>query len=136
MQRLHFQPTHSAPEIYLSQDEKLFFIRGVSSPEDVRLIYYPVLEWIRNYSSMLTGEGIVRFTEKAPMKFTIDLDYYNSSSAKFLYDIFIELRKISAKGIPVVIEWTYDADDPDMKEAGEDMSTLLGMKFALVQRQS
>jgi hypothetical protein len=136
MQKLHFQPTHSAPEIYLSKEEKLFFIKGVSCPEDVRVIYFPVLDWIRGYSALLTGEGIVRYTEQSPFRFTIDLDYYNSSTAKFLYDICLEIRKLSAAGVPVLIEWTYDSDDPDMKEAGEDMSALLRMNFALIQKQS
>ena len=47
-----------SPEICFSPDEKIFFIRGISSPEDVRGTYYPVIDWFRQYiDSLLAGNS-------------------------------------------------------------------------------
>ena len=57
MQKLYISSTKSSPEILLSPEENIFFIRGISSPEDVRAIYYPVIEWIKIFiDEILKGE--------------------------------------------------------------------------------
>lgn len=132
MQKLHISPTPNTPEIHFSLEENIFLIRGTSSPEDVRAMYYPVIAWIKNFvHDILKGE-LNNYSPENPLKFQIDLAYFNSSSAKFLFDIFLELKKISPSGIPVVVEWFYDEEDIDLKEAGFDIASLAGMEFTYV----
>ncbi len=64
----------------------------------------------------------------------MDLTYYNSSSAKFFYDIFTELKRLNAANVPFVVEWFYDLDDPDQKEAGEDIAYMAGMEFTFIPK--
>jgi hypothetical protein len=40
--------TDLTPEIILAPSENRFIITGKSAPEDVRGLYYPVLEWKKN----------------------------------------------------------------------------------------
>ena len=47
----------------------------------------------------------------------------------FLFDIFTELKRLSENNIPVRIEWFYEEEDLDMKEAGEDIADLADMQF-------
>ena len=136
MQKLHIAPTRLTPEILFSPEENVFLIRGVSSPEDVRALYYPVVEWLRTFiNGTLQKEGSIYTTEN-PLKFQTDLTYFNSSSAKFIYDIFSELKRLPPLGIPIVVEWFHDEEDIDMKEAGIDIALLAEMEFIYIQKKS
>jgi len=134
MQKFHISPTNSTPEVHLSPDEDIFIICGTSSPEDVRMMYYPVIEWINNFISEIIKGKTYRYSSEKPLIFKIDLIYFNSSSAKFLFDIFSELKRLSPSGIPVVVEWFHDVEDFDLKEAGLDIASLVGMEFTFVPK--
>jgi hypothetical protein len=134
MQKLFIEHTRSTPEINFSPAEKIFIIRGNSAPEDVRAMYYPVIEWIKIFvDDFLDGEYPF-FTDESPLILNVSLTYFNSSSAKFLFDIFTELKRLSDAGKPVEIEWTYEEDDIEQKEAGIDLSTLVGMNFRFIPK--
>ena len=134
MENLHIDPTSLTPEVLFSPKENIFIIRGTSSPEDVRALYYPVIEWITAFIDVvLKGERNI-FSPENPLKFQTDLDYFNSSSAKFLYDIFMELKRLSVAEIPVTVEWLYDEEDVDMQEAGEDIAYLAEMDFTYIPK--
>jgi hypothetical protein len=132
MQKLYISPTHSTPEIFLSPEENIFHIRGKSSPEDVRAMYYPVIEWIKKYvDNILAGEKN-RYSPDFPLKFQVDLAYFNSSSAKFFFDIFSELKRLIPSRVPFRVEWFYDEEDIDMKEAGIEFASLVDMEFSYI----
>jgi histidinol phosphatase-like PHP family hydrolase len=38
--------------------------------------------------------------------------------------------------LPVKVEWYYDEEDSDMKEAGADISLLVGMEFTYIPKPS
>jgi SiaC family regulatory phosphoprotein len=119
--------TDVTPEIILSPEENKFIISGKSAPEDVRGLYYPVLEWMEEFVA-----GIRRsspYSDRNHLRFKLDLEYFNSSSAKFLFDIFTQLRDLNSEGVPVDIEWYYDEEDTDLREAGEDLSLLCELPF-------
>lgn len=135
MQKLYIEPTSLTPEINFSPDEKSFIIRGISSPEDVRALYYPVIEWIKTFISNVL-EGSVRiYSKDSPLRMNIDLTYFNSSSAKFLFDILSELKKLQSAEIPVIVEWLHDPEDIDMREAGSDIAELVDMEFIYTEKK-
>jgi hypothetical protein len=131
MQKLYLPATHNSPEINFSPEERIFFMRGISSPEDVRAIYYPVIEWFRNYTNGMIEDNHIH---DSPLRFQVDLEYYNSSSAKFLYDIFLELKRLSSSSVPVIVEWLYDEEDTDLQEAGSDIASLVNMEFTYIPK--
>jgi hypothetical protein len=134
MQKLYYPPGSYSPEICFSHDERIFFIRGISSPEDVRGTYYPVIDWLKNYIDSLLAGNSNHYSNTVPLKFQVDLEYFNSSSAKFLYDILLELKRLVSSRIPMIVEWLYDEEDTDMQEAGSDIATLLEMDFTYVPK--
>lgn len=134
MQKLHIKPTPISPEILFSPTENIFFIRGTSAPEDVRALYYPVTEWIRLFIDEILEGKITQYSSSSPLRMQADLDYFNSSSAKFLYDIFAELTRLPEAGIQVIVDWQYESEDTDQKEAGADIASLVGMEFNLVEK--
>jgi hypothetical protein len=131
MQALYIEATEFSPEIILDVRKNIFSIKGNSAPEDVRLLYYPVVEWIKTLINDIEG-GFALINTFTPFILQVDLCYFNSSSAKFLHDIFFELKRFIEKGKPVRIEWFYDEGDEDMLEAGNDMSILAGYDFIYI----
>jgi hypothetical protein len=135
MQTLQIKSTPTSPEIEFLPKQNIFIIRGNSAPEDVRSLYYPVIEWLRIFiDDVLEGEFQI-FNATNPVRFQIDLSYFNSSSAKFLYDIIIELKRMPPAGYPVMVEWMYDEADIDMKDAGLDVSLLAGFEFTFIPKE-
>ncbi len=134
MEKLHINQTVITPEVKFLPDENQFFIRGNSAPEDVRALYYPVIEWLKVFADDMHDGANKIFTEENPLRFEIDLSYFNSSSAKFIFDILTELKRLPPAGVPVKIFWIYDEDDPDMKEAGSDIALLAGMDFTYTEK--
>ncbi|MFN8211143.1 MAG: DUF1987 domain-containing protein [Bacteroidales bacterium] len=135
MQKLHIPSTRNTPEILFSPSENIFFIRGTSSPEDVRALYYPVIDWMKIFVDDVI-EGQLPFFKKEPVKFQVDLVYFNSSSAKFLFDIFSELKRLILVDARVIVNWIFDPEDPDQKEAGADIASLVEMEFIFVQKKT
>jgi hypothetical protein len=134
MKKLYISPTPTTPEVSFSPEEDIFFIRGNSSPEDVRALYYPVIEWVSDLTSEIINGNYLKYSKDYPLVLIIDLEYFNSSSAKFLFDIFNELKQLKPSGIPVKIEWHHDKEDIDMRDAGSDISSLVGMEFQYIQK--
>jgi hypothetical protein len=119
--------TDLTPEITLIPEENKFIIAGKSAPEDVRGLYYPVIEWMEEFVAGVRKENI--YSDEKPLLLKLDLEYFNSSSAKFIYDILSQLRDLNNEGVPVDIEWYYDEEDIDLREAGEDMALLCELPF-------
>lgn len=135
MQKLYIAPTRNSPEIIFSPEENNFIISGTSAPEDVRALYYPVIAWFKEFSKELSEKEELTFTIHNPLRFRIDLKYFNSSSAKFLFDILVELKNLITSGTPTIVIWYFEKDDPDLKEAGKDMSDIAGMKFEFNEKK-
>jgi hypothetical protein len=136
MQKLYISPTSTTPEVHFSPQDNIFLIRGISSPEDVRAMYYPVIEWIKVYIDELLEVKNGVYTSVSPLRLKTELMYFNSSSAKFLYDIFLEMKRLVPAGIPYIVEWIYDEEDIDLKEAGADIALLVEMEFSYVSKKS
>ena len=134
MDNLHIKPTQLTPRIQFSPGENIFIISGTSAPEDVRALYYPVINWMQTFVDQILSDGHNKFTQENPLRFQVDLTYFNSTTAKFLYDIFLELKKAIQAGIPVKVEWYHDAEDIDMKDAGIDIAHLAEMEFIYISK--
>jgi hypothetical protein len=136
MQKLYISPTSTTPEVHFSPQDNIFLIRGISSPEDVRAMYYPVFGWINSYIDELLESNNNVYSSDYPLTLKIELTYFNSSSAKFLYDIFLEMKRLVPARIPYIVEWIYDEEDIDLKEAGADIALLVEMEFSYVSKKS
>lgn len=95
---------------------------GRSVPENTADFYQPVYQWLDHYA-----ENPARET-----KVEIYFEYFNTSSSKCLLDIFRKLESIHRSGkCRVSVRWTFDKDDEDMMETGEDYSSMVGIPFEI-----
>lgn len=133
MEPLVFKETEKTPKIILDPYNDNFEISGISRPENVSEFYYPVLDWLNEFKIEVLDKKILKFNKKNPLNFNLKMNYFNSSSAKFLHDVLSILTGFYKNGHIIRILWYYEEDDEDMKYAGEEMSELLDVPFQFIE---
>lgn len=113
------------PSISYSPDNNTFSISGSSLPENVHEFYKPILQWFDEYEA--SADKISK-----PFKIVVKLAYYNSSSMRYIHDIFAKIARIGQTGVETSIDWYYEKDDDILKEAGEDLAEIIGIKFNFI----
>lgn len=128
MDKLTLAPTLNSPGVNLDPSGNKFEFSGESRPENVRNFYLPILEWLESFAGEVSGkEG------DTPLEFSFNFEYFNSTSAKYILDIFKILNTIHGSGSPVKVSWHYEEDDEDMYEVGLEMSRMAGLPFDFVK---
>jgi hypothetical protein len=123
MDSLIIEPTLNSPKVVLDPKEGVFTFSGESRPENVRSFFLPILEWLDAFVA----------EAQSPCRFDFCFDYFNSTSAKYILDVFKALRKIHDGGNEVLVRWHYEEDDEDMLEVGQEMSRMSGLTFEYIQ---
>lgn len=124
IEKLDIKGTRDTPELVFDPENNIFKLKGNSMPEDSMRFYIPIFDWIEEYI-------------KSPNKSThliCDLEYFNSTSAKMIYQVFNELEKIKEKGSNVNITWYYNSGDILIEEKGIEYQSILNIPFELVEK--
>ena len=105
---MKFEKTQRTPLVEIGSNSWL--IKGEWYPENIAEWSGPVLEALK------------KTLIDANTQFNVDIElyYFNSSSAKFLFDFFEFLEDSAEEGKKIRINWRYRAEDDTMLEAGED----------------
>lgn len=123
MEKLHIQSTDNEPEILLDPENNIFEISGNSLPENVNKTYIPVLNWLDTNLPKATGA----------IKFDFKIDYLNSSSGKFFYDIIKKLNHYHQnESITLQVNWFYHFEDDDMEAEGLDYKKIAVFPFKMI----
>ena len=124
MKSLNIKGDKKSPTVIFEPFSGMLLLKGKSSLENPGKFYEPLLRWIENYAE----DPAVKTT------FRIEMDYFNSSSAKHMMKIFKileEIDKMPKKD--VVVEWCHDDHDHSMQESGEDFQSMLKLKFNFIE---
>jgi hypothetical protein len=132
MRKLIFEKTDNSPKVVLDPDRNLFEISGESRPPDVGTFYGEILRWVDDYSHHLLKSR----ESSDPVVFNFDLEYFNSSSAKYILDFCKQVASVRSKGKRVEVKWKYEEDDEDMLEAGREMSRIAKLPFEFVKKEN
>lgn len=135
MNPLKIEQTNVSPFVNLNSSLGIYILAGYSRPENVRDFYFPVISWLENFKNEqveLKKSGKVL----DPINFDFKFIYFNSSSAKFLYDIVIMLNEMQKEQLPVNINWHFDKDDDELREAGEELSDMAQVPFKFIELNS
>ncbi len=131
MEKLIIEPTANSPRIILDPESRNFEFSGESRPENVRKFYLPILEWLEAYTA--EQENLKDDERTFGMLCQFNFEYFNSTSAKYILDIFKSLNAISALDIKLEIKWLYEEDDEDMLEVGQEMSRMSKLSFEYIK---
>lgn len=122
MDQYRIEPSRNTPEIVLRPDGNMK-IKGRSIHENVADFYQPILDWIEVYISDPPDTTYV----------DIHLEYFNSSSAKYIIQLLQRLRMVALKNKKFFINWFYEEGDEDILERGEYFSSVLDIPFNFIE---
>lgn len=100
-----------------------FLISGVSNPENAAEFYEPILAWMDEFAKTTTPA----------ITLEIKLDYFSTSSSKWILQIMKRFEGLKSKGIDVKVKWFFHEDDEDLREAGSQYSELVAIPFELIE---
>jgi hypothetical protein len=112
MERIKVHPGERTPKVLFDGNKGILNIRGRSIPEDTKDFYKVILDGIDEYAK----------DPASLLSVTIDLEFFNTSSARELLKIFKKLDKEEFKS---EILWVYEEGDEDMEEAGRDYNDMV-----------
>lgn len=123
MERLRIERTDKTPEVDFDPGTGNFRFIGWSIHENSAAFFRPLLECVEAYVKQPQPRTLI----------TISLEYFNSSSSKYILDMLRMWDDLQAGGqSSVELAWHYAEDDLDMQEAGRDYAALLDMPVRLV----
>jgi len=124
----------NSPFVKLDHNEHRFQFRGESRPENAQKFFQFIIEWIEEYDKLIWYiKDISKKKVEAVCEF--NLDYFNSTSAKFILDIIKAFQAIQASNqetFNIVFEWHHDKLDEDMKESGLEYADMVNSEFVFV----
>ncbi|UKN01212.1 DUF1987 domain-containing protein [Paracrocinitomix mangrovi] len=115
MKDISVELSELTPSIQSDLTNHKLSIEGISIPENSKEFYKPVKEWITEYNK----------SSNDALEVNLKLDYFNTSSSFCILEILKMLNSASGKK-QVYVNWLYEADDEDMKEAGEEFQNIVG----------
>lgn len=125
MDNLNIEAGKSSPSVRFDCEKHLLEIRGESFPENTAEFYAPVLSWIEEY---------LQSEPDQPVTVNLEIIYANSSSTKVLMDMLTRFDEGAGQGIPITVNWQYDAENENALESGETFQEVLeSLRFNLVE---
>jgi hypothetical protein len=93
---------------------------GRSIPENPELIFRRLDNWITQH-----------FNKNGSLDINFQLEYINSGSSKYLYEILKRLTAFRKSGKDIKIKWRYEEDDEAMQELGEHYRDTAGIPLEM-----
>ena len=110
----------NCPGIFYYTGENKLEIIGRSIPENPELIFRRLDEWITTH-----------FENNGGLDVNIQLEYINSGSSKYLYEILKRLTGFGRSGKSIKLKWFYEEDDEAMLELGEHYRDTAGIPLEI-----
>lgn len=133
MENIFFEKTDNAPGIILDSNKKLIEIYGESRPEDAKLFFEPIFNWISDFYKKLQGHTAVA-AQQTSVTVNFKLEYFNSSSAKYFAELIKEISKIEndISHTKIIFNWYYDFDDEDLMQTGKILMNMTNIKMNFI----
>lgn len=114
------QELKNSPGITFSPDSNKLEIIGRSIPENPESIFRRLEDWIT-----------IHFDNNSALDVFIQLEYINSGSSKYLYEVLKRLTGYRRMGKEVKMKWLYEEDDEAMLELGEHYRDTAGIPLEI-----
>ncbi|MCG3165217.1 MAG: hypothetical protein POELPBGB_00979 [Bacteroidia bacterium] len=118
--KISIAATDSTPALEFDMEKGSLSLTGKSIPQDPTLFYAPLIKQLDEYIANPAPQTTV----------TINLQYFNTPTAKYLQDIFQKLEALTANSKSVSVNWHYETGDTDMLQAGKDYQGIVNLSFS------
>lgn len=124
MDKKTLEGTKKTPSVTLDPAGKIK-LSGRSIPEDASKFYEDILDWVVGYCVAPNDTTTI----------DIELEYFNSGSAKYVMQILRELSELRLNGKELVVNWYYEEGDDDILERGEYYSSILSLDVNFIETE-
>lgn len=113
--------TNQTPQVEFDFEKGTLSIRGKIVPENPIAFFEQVSKATEEYLKANPGN----------FEINMQLDYFNTVSSKMLSKFF---QKVISSGKPI-LNWYYEKDDVELREAGEDYSLIINYPINLIEME-
>jgi len=124
MELVNLESTKKTPLVSLDPAGRVR-LGGRSIPEDASKFYDAILAWVLEYCA----------TPKDKTTVDIELEYFNSGSAKYVMQILRELSEVQTNGKELIVNWYYEEGDDDILERGEYYASILNLNINFIETE-
>lgn len=114
--------TSETPFVALEMANRTLLIKGTSHPENPSDFYDKVDKLLAFY----IADG------RKSLTVNLSLEYFNTSSARYLFQLMTQLKKYEDGGMDMKVNWYYKIDDEDMLLSGKNFSSYTQLDLKLV----
>lgn len=118
MKNIIITRSQNSPRICLEPETGQISIIGRSTTCYTKGVYEPVISQIST-----------QFKNLSSIELNLSLVHLNTSSRRWICEIFGLLKEFQRKGSVIKVVWNYESDDIDMLEAGEDYEMIHELDF-------
>lgn len=122
MENFTLAGTSKTPYLNFDPTSGFMEIKGRSIPQNAEEFWSPVLKWFYAYATKPSEST----------HFVFHFDFFNITTSKRVLFILHKMNEMFENGYKVSVEWRYTEGDNDMKEVGEDYSTMVNIPFKIV----
>lgn len=123
---IYIEKTEDSPCIIIDKEKGVFEITGKSLPENANKVYNPVIEWFEEYAK----------NPNPATELKLQLEYFNSSSARKLFEIFMVFEQMYSQKHKVKIIWLYHKDDEVMGNRGKELKEAVIAPFEIKEDET
>ncbi len=121
--KMVLEASRTTPYIFFDPSTAVLEVKGRSSPENSVAFYHRIYDMIETYRLQGAPSITANFC----------FEYFNTSSAKCILDVFQKLERVSNSGKTVNVNWYYFMEDDDMLESGEDFAYFVDIPVNLIE---
>ena len=124
MDFFNLEGTKKTPGVSLDPAGKIE-LNGRSIPEDASKFFEVILNWVIEYCN----------NPKESTTVDVELEYFNSGSAKYVMQILRELSELRTNGKDLTVNWYYEEGDDDILERGEYYASILNLEINFIETE-
>lgn len=121
MENLIINPTKTTFGIYFNSDSGALDISGTSYPDNAIEFFKPILDWVKEFTE----------TKSEPVLIQFKVNYYNTSSSKYLFKMLEMVENYRSKGNKVDIIWHYYEGEEDMLDTWKELIEELDLPYKI-----
>jgi plasmid replication initiation protein len=123
MQKFYIAPTKTTFEILFDPQNHNLQISGVSYPSDALSFFQPILEYITKMLCKMSYEEIL---------IDFKVQYLNTSSSKYLYEILELFEKYYKNGGKVRLQWHHPKGDDELLDIWNEYAIDLNIPYEII----
>lgn len=120
-----YHGTYYVPTVDFNAETGVCTIEGESYLEDSNYFYTPLINWLKEFLE----------TQDKKLTFNFKLEYYNTSSSKYIVEILLLLKKFERLGKQIEVNWYYNNATEDYQDDIEEVQDFIletGLQINLI----